>query len=358
MSDAPDRDQKVFDPSPQRLKKAREEGNVFRSREVVSVSVLFATGAALAVGAPAAFGQLGALMGQQLGAAATTPLSTEGIRALMLDLAAPALAVLGPLFGAALVAGVASNVMQAGVSVTGKAIAPKFSRISPMEGAKRLFSVKGAFEGGKALAKALVVLPLAFVTIRSHLPQLLTLYALPFDGVLPLAGAWILEMAVRVLGALALLAGVDFAFQKFRYRKDLMMTFQEVKDEAKDQEGDPHVRAQRKAKAREMARRPRIDHAVLQADVVVTNPTHYAVALKYDPLAGGAPTVLVKGIRLRALRIKALAAENRVPTVENRPLARALYASVDEGAPIPETLYTAVAAVLAEVYRTRGRTAF
>src|SRR5690606_19407951 len=132
------------------------------------------------------------------------------------------------------------------------------------------------------------------------------------------------------------LAAADFAFEKHRYKTDLKMTFEEVKQESKDQEGDPHVKARRRAKAREMARRPRLDHAVLKADVVVTNPTHYAIALKYDPVAGGAPVVLAKGIRKRALRIKALAAELAVPTVENRPLARALYATVEEGDAIPE----------------------
>ena len=357
MSDAPDRDQKVFDPSPQRLKKAREEGNVFRSREVVAVAVLVASGGALVLGGPASFEALRTLMAGQLAAAAVTPLNDHALRAVLLEMAVPALAVLGPLFAAAFVAAGGANVAQAGLTLTGQPLQPKGNRISPAAGFKRIFSVKSLFEGAKAFTKAVVVLPLAYFTIERHLPELVTLYALPFDAVLPLAAGWILEMATQVLLALALLAGVDFAFEKYRYKKDLMMTFEEVKRESKDQDGDPHIKARRRQKAREMSRRPRLDHAVLKADVVVTNPTHYAVALQYDPAAGGAPVVLAKGIRKRALRIKALAAEHAVPTVENRPLARALHATVEEGDAIPETLYTAVAAVLAEVYRTRGTTA-
>ena len=134
------------------------------------------------------------------------------------------------------------------------------------------------------------------------------------------------------------------------------MSFQEVKDESKQNEGNPEVKRRRMQFARELMNRPRLDHAVLQADVVVTNPTHYAVALKYDPDHSAAPLVLVKGIRKRALRIKQLALENEVPTVEDRPLARALYDSVAEMQESPEDLYPAVATLLAEIYRRRGET--
>lgn len=160
-------------------------------------------------------------------------------------------------------------------------------------------------------------------------------------------------LVLKLLLALTVLSVPDFAFEKWKYTKDLKMTDQEVKEERKQQEGDPMVKGQRLKRARELALRPRLDHAVLKADVVVTNPTHYAIALHYRPEEMMAPRVLAKGLRKRALRIKALAQEHGVPTVEDRPLARALYDGVAEGGEIPEELYPAVATILAEIYRQR-----
>ncbi len=353
MSDKPDRQEKVHDPSAQRLKKAREEGNVFRSKELGSVGVLLAGGALLVLGAPVAFDSLQTLTADLFLGAATTPLDIEGMPHLLVAVGLPVLGLLLPFFAVVMVAGTAASVAQTGFILTGKPLEPKFSRVNPLEGAKRLFSAKGAFDAGKALVKVVLVGPIAYHVLKDRLPELLGLYALPLDAIVRQAGAWFVDLTLPVLGALLALAAVDYAWERHRWFIDLKMTDKEVKDEAKEQEGDPHVRARRKQKARELARRPRLDHAVLKADVVVTNPTHYAVALTYDPEVGAAPVVLAKGIRKRALRIKALAADLGVPTVEDRPLARALYATVEEGHAIDESLYPAVAAVLAEVYRRR-----
>lgn len=353
MSDKPDRQEKVHDPSPTRLRKAQEDGNVFKSRELVSVAVLLAGGSALLLGGPTAFGRLQDLTARLLLGAATTPLSVDALPHLFAEVAWPALTLLLPFFGIVTVAAAASTVAQTGWNVTAKPLAPKASRVSPLEGAKRLFSAKGAFDALKAIAAAAIVGPLAYGVLRERADDMLGLAALPVDAIAGMAGGWVVDLSAPVLGALLGLAAVDYAFQRHRWRGDLKMTDKEVKDEAKDQEGDPHVRGRRRQRARELASRPRLDHAVLRADVVITNPTHYAVALRFDPAAGGAPVVLCKGIRKRALQIKQLAAEAGVPTVEDRPLARALYATVDEGAPIDESLYAAVAAILAEVYRTR-----
>ncbi len=353
MSDQPDRQEKVHDPTPQRLKKAREDGNLFRSKEASSVGML-AVGCSLLIGGmPYAFGVLQALMAHTFLSAPFVEFSPESMQTLLAETGSQVLLILAPFFGALMVAGVGLSVLQTGWNVSAKPLMPKANRVSPAQGLKRLFSSKGLFETGKSLAKIAVVGPLAFWAIKGHLAEILVLHAVPLPAIFTAAGGWIAALLLQMLLALALLSAVDFSFEKWKYKQDLKMTDQEVKDESKNQEGNPEMKGKRRQVAREIARRPRLDHAVMQADVVITNPTHYAVALKYDPLQGNAPRVLVKGVRKRALRIKALAAENAVPTIEDRPLARALWGSVAEGQEIAEDLYPAVAAVLAEVYRQR-----
>lgn len=354
MSDKPARDEKVHDPSPSRLRKAREDGNVFKSKELVSVGILLAGGAVIVAGAPLAFASLQELSARLFLGAATAPLSVDALPSLFAAIGFPVLGFLLPFFAVVMTAGAAASVAQTGWNVTAKPLAPKFSRVSPLEGTKRLFSSKGVFEAGKAVAKVAVVGPIVYVVLADRADEMLGLAGLPVEAIVAQTGVWVVDLAAPVLGALLALAAVDYAFERHRWHADLKMTHKEVKDEGKEQDGDPHIKGKRRQKARELAMRPRLDHAVMQADVVITNPTHYAIALKYDPVAGGAPVVLAKGIRKRALAIKGLAADLGVPTVEDRPLARALYATVDEGAPIDESLYAAVAAVLAEVYRRRA----
>lgn len=348
-----DRQDKTFDPTPERIRKAREEGNLFRSREIISVGLLMVGVGMLALGAPYAFGVLKGLMARVFLAANTTPLTQASLRPLLSELGLEVGALLAPFFAVLMATTCGLSVLQSGWNVTFKPLVPKGNRISPLQGLKRIFSKRGLFEVFKALSKVVLVGPLVYLALRNHLPELLMLHALPLEDIVRAATSWILTLFAQMILALLVLSGLDFAFEKWRYKEDLKMSQQEVKDEAKEQEGNPQVKGKRRQLAREMARRPRLDHAVLQADVVVTNPTHYAVALRYDPEEGAAPRVLVKGIRKRALRIKALAREHHVPTVEDRPLARALYRSVPEEAEIPEELYPAVAAVLAELYRDR-----
>ncbi|HIG74922.1 MAG TPA: EscU/YscU/HrcU family type III secretion system export apparatus switch protein [Bacteroidetes bacterium] len=354
MSDAPDRSEKQFDPTPRRLAKAREDGQVFRSREFGSVALLAVAAGVIGLGAGPAMGVLRGLTARVYTDAGQVVLTPHSVQGIVLELGADVLLILGPLFVAVTVVAVGVNVAQSGWVFSPKALQPKGNRISPAQGAKRLFSSKGLFELVKALAKVAIVGPVVYATVQTWMPEILALHLVPFEAAFPKAGTWTLLLLTQMLLALGLLAGADFAFEKWKYTQDLKMTRQEVKDEAKDSEGDAQFKARRRQIARERASRPRLDHAILKADVVITNPTHYAVALAYSPETGPAPVVLAKGMRKRALAIKALAAEHGVPTVENVPLARALHASVEEGAPIDESLYTAVAAVLAEVYRLRG----
>ena len=353
MSDQPDKDEKVHDPSPSRLRKAREEGNVFRSREIASVGILVAGAAIIILGTPAAFEVLKDLAREVFLEAPTQEMSASAVQHVLLRMGWRVGLVMTPLMLALMLVAVAANAAQGGVTVTMKPLEPKLNRVSPLAGFKRMASKKSLFELGKAVVKGAVVGPLAYYTVKQHLPTLVILHTLPLEAAMAQAGVWIGGLLVKILLALVVLAVVDYAFEKHKWTSDLKMTLKEVKDEAKEQEGDPHIKGKRRQKARELALKPRLIDAVMQADVVITNPTHYAIALKYDPQGSGAPRVLAKGIRMRAQTIKGMAAEARIPMVENRPLARALYAAVPEGGEIPEELYVAVAEILAEVFRRR-----
>ncbi len=352
-----DQDQadKQLDPTPRRIQKAREDGNVFKSQETTSVGMLVAGVSVLAVGTPLAFDAMSGLMAYVFLGAAQTDFNLNTLPRILADLGFRVAWILAPLFGVLMVAAVALNLFQSGFLLTTKPLMPKGNRLNPGSGLKRIFSSQGAFNFFKALVKVALVAPIAYAHIEKRLPDIMMLHTHPLEDITSVSGSWILSMIVQMLMMLALLSAADFAYEKWRYKKGLKMSHQEVKDESKDQEGNPEVKGKRRQKALEITRRGRLDHAVLKADVVVTNPTHYAVALRYDPSESDAPRVIVKGIRKRALRIKELAREHGIPTVEDRPLARALYASVEEEQSIPEELFPAVAALLAEIYRQQGK---
>lgn len=346
---------KQYDPSPKRLQKARDQGNVFKSQEAMAVGMLLVSLSVVVLGLPGAFDHLQGVVRQLFAGAATTELNTTSVPPLLVDTGYQVALMLFPFFGVLLVAGVGFSVLQSGWHVTTKPLAPKTDRISPFKGLKRIFSSQGVFTALKSVLKIAIVAPVAYVNIRGHLPEILMLHTAHLQDILGISGAWIVLLVVQLLALLAVLSAVDVTYEKWRFKRDLKMTKQEVKDEAKESEGNPELKQKLRQRAREIVRRPRLDHAVLKADVVITNPTHYAVALCYDPSESDAPRVLVKGIRKRALRIKELAREHGIPTIEDRPLARALYGSVDEMQEIPEELYPAVAAILAEIYRKQGR---
>ena len=350
----PDRSDKVFDPTPQKLKQAREEGNVFKSQEILSVGLLATAATLLVLGMPAVFRTLESITHQLYQSASQNPLNLQSIQPLFASIGYQLGLVLLPFFGALIVASFAFNLLQTGWNVTLKPLKPKGSRLSPLQGFKRIFSSKGLFTFFKSLVKIVVAGPVAYLIIRDRFPEILTLHMLPLPTILDASSSWVVALLTYMLLALMLLSVLDFSFEKWKHKQDLKMSKQEIKDEQKKQEGNPQVKNRRREQAREMARRPRMDHAVMKADVVVTNPTHYAVALSYDPDEAAAPRVLVKGVRKRALRIRELARSFDVPIREEPPLARALYASVDEQEEIPHELYQAVAAILAEVYRDRG----
>jgi len=263
MSDQPDKSEKIHDPSAKRIRKAREEGNVFRSKEIVSVGMLIIGLSVMMGGAPFAFQTLKEVAMAQFQSAMTTELTVLSVPTVFANIWLQLLIIAVPFAVVLVVAAMGLNIMQSGWNVSLKALVPKGNRVSPMQGIKRMFSSKGLFDFGKSLVKILIVGPIAYTTISGKMPEILMLHRLPIDGILATAGMWIMLLLAKLIGVLLLLSGIDFAFEKWRYKKDLMMTTKEVKDEAKETEGDPQIKAKRRQVARSLSQRPRLDHAVL-----------------------------------------------------------------------------------------------
>ncbi len=246
-------------------------------------------------------------------------------------------------------AGVAVSVAQVGFLFTTQPLVPDPNRINLLTGAARLLGPRGAVETAKAILKMAVVGFVAFTTVRAHLTDLVALITLPGAAWLARLGAIVYELGLRVASVLFVLAVADYAYQRWEHEKSLKMSKEEIKQEYKQSEGDPHVRAAIKQRQRDMARK-RMMADVPKADVVLTNPTHFAVALVYESDGTGAPRVVAKGADNVAAKIREVARENGVAVVENAPLAHALHKEVEVGQEIPPALYAAVAEVLAFVY--------
>ena len=239
-------------------------------------------------------------------------------------------------------------VLQQKWMVTAKPLQPKASKISPLSGFKRIFSVKQLVELLKAIAMMAVIGIVAYQTIKDKLPLILTFYNIPLYTAIAAVGNILVDMGIRVSAVFLIIGFADLIFQRHKFKTDNMMTKQEVKDEFKNSEGDPQVKGQVKRRMMEISRR-RMMEALPEADVVITNPTHFAVALKYEPNSGKAPVVVAKGADYLAFQIKDKAKEYHIEIVENKPLARILYHNVDIGMEIPPELYQVVAEILARV---------
>lgn len=349
-----DKSDKIFDPTPGRIRKAREEGNLFKSQDVTSIALLLVGITMISVFMPRAFEALKTMTARTFLVSAQTEVTVMEMPAIIRELGLQTGMILAPFIASIFVTSIAIQLAQSGWNVTTKPLEPKPDKISPLKGLQRIFSAKGAFNTAKAVLKIAIVGPVAYQDISGRMESILMLPSLPMPEIVALAGDWMIVLVYKLLVVLIVLAVIDAAFEKWKYHEDLKMSKQEVKDESRESDGDPHVKSRRKQLAMEMKRRPRLDHAILKADVVITNPTHFAVMLRYDPEEATAPFVLAKGIRQRALRIKSLAFEFDVPMVEDRPLARALYHTVEEMTEIPADLYPAVATILAEIYREKG----
>jgi flagellar biosynthetic protein FlhB len=231
---------------------------------------------------------------------------------------------------------------------------PKLSKLNPINGVKRIFSLNSLMELIKSLLKIGIIGWMAFLYLRQNQDKLLIIMDMPIMDALKLLSSTVVSLGIRISAAYLVIAAADFLYQKWKFSEDMKMTKQEVKEEYKSQEGDPAIKGKIRQKMQEASRR-RMMQALPQADVVITNPTHYAVALRYDKEIAEAPFLVAKGADHMAQKIKEAAKEYDIEIVENKPLARSLYANVELGEEIPEELYVAVAEVLAIVYRRTGR---
>ena len=351
----PDQDgEKSQDPTPHRRQKAREQGQVAKSQDLGSAVLLLLGLLVLMMLGGALIEYLGRLSQRQLGGeawlVADVDFAVAQWNVTMMDLAGYVL----PIFGIMLIGAVLVNLAQVGFLFLPNKLVPDITRLDPLKGMKRLFSMTSVMRLLFGIFKITVVAVVAFASLYAQRETILGLTGLA----VPVAATYLLDIllgtALKIGLALLILALLDYAFQKWKHEQDLKMTSQEVREEMKNLEGDPQVIARRRQVQRQLAMN-RLSSAVPKADVVVTNPTELAVAIQYDPETMAAPVVVAKGAGLAAQRIRKLALEHGVPIVEKKPLARALYREVEIDHPIPADKYAAVAEVLAYVYQLQGK---
>lgn len=336
--------------SPRRLEKAHEEGQVARSRELVTF-VMLTTGIA-------ALWAMGEVMGGHFGSAMRNGLQFERASAfdashMMVQAGTAvlhALQALMPLLALMLVAALVAPMMLGGWLLSGKLLAPKFSKLNPVAGISRMFSAESLAELLKTIVKSLLIGGVAWWVLSGKLPSIMGLMNEPVASALPHTLRLVVICCALIIASLLLVAGIDVPYQLWSHARKLRMSREDLRQEQKESDGDPQVKAQIRRQQQQMAKR-RMMAEVPKADIIVTNPTHYAVALKYLDKEMRAPRVIAKGADLVALRIRAMAEENKIPILEAPPLTRALYRHTQLGQEIPVALYAAVAEVLAWAYQ-------
>lgn len=336
--------------SGRKLQKARDEGNVPRSREFSTLAVLLASGASLAFLGVVLFDGMRRMMRDSLNFNWADASEPSMLSVNLFSASLDALWVFLPIGGVVLIAAIASNIAISGWVFTLQAIEAKFDKLNPMSGLGRMFSAQSVVELIKALLKGVLIGGVAGWMIWAQHDAILGLVAEPLNAALAHFARIILLTFFAAVAAFALIALMDVPYQLWEYHRKMRMTKEEVRQEGKEMEGDPQIKARIRSLQREMARR-RMMQAVPKADVVVVNPMRFAVALKYEEGRMSAPQVIAKGSALLAQRIREIATEHHVPIVEAPPLARALHRHVEVGEAIPDSLFTAVAQVLAYVYQ-------
>jgi len=344
--------ERTEDPSQRRLQEARERGQVPRSRELMTFAAMIGGSVALAATSSESAAKMSQLMRRFMSIDAHQLDDTQSMFTALREASMLALSALLPIFGALVAIVVLAGIAIGGWNFSPAALTPDFTRMSPLSGFKRLFGLRGASELGKALLKCGMVGGVATGIVASLFPQVLALGHMSASSAIG-RGAGLMSVAfVWLCASLALVAAVDVPLQLFQFKRALRMTRQELRDEAKESDGRPETK-QRVRRLQQTIARRRMMHKVPDADVVIVNPTHFAVALKYDPQNMRAPRVLAKGVDLVAQNIRRIAEEHRVPVFESPKLARALYRSADLDQEIPAGLYLAVAQVLSYVFRIR-----
>jgi flagellar biosynthesis protein FlhB len=339
--------------TPKKQEEARKKGQVAKSMDLNGAIVLLAALLALSAFAPRMYQRISDATREILAYVSQPEIvGREGVGKVLSEVASAWLLSIAPIAAVCLVVGLLVSVAQVGFKPSPAALKPDMKKLNPLQGAKQIFGTHALFEGTKSIVKVVSVGAIALIAVLPKLEEIAALVGMPPAVLLPMIGKEVLGVCQRAAFAYLVIAIADVAYQRYRHNKGLKMDKQEVKDEYKQQSLPSEVKSMQRQRAMQFARARMMD-AVPTADVIVTNPTHFSVALRYDG-EHPAPVVVAKGQDVLALRIRELARERGVAVVPDPPLARALYASVDVGRMIPEELYEAVAQLLAYVYRVAG----
>lgn len=353
MAEENDASGKTEEPTPRRLEEARRKGDVAKSMDLPQAASLAAAAGMVAIAGGWMARNLTEAMRPFIAHPEAMALQGGGAAEVAKAAAWASAPILILVLGAAAAAGAFGNLVQHGFLWSPDKLKPQMSKVSPIAGMKRLFGVDGLVQFVKSLLKIAVVAAVAFLVLKPRSPQLAELAALDPTAILPLAAAALKALVFAVVGVLVVGSLVDFLWQRHRFMQRMKMSREELKEDFRQSEGDPHVKARLKQLRAERARR-RMMQAVPTATVVVMNPTHYAVALRYEAGETPAPLCVAKGVDTLALKIREVAEENRVPVIEDPPLARMLYAAVEVDQSIPQQHYEAVAKIIGFVLGARN----
>ena len=341
-----------------KLSDARDEGQVAKSQELNSAAMLIALFMLLRIfvsflgeGFVGVF-QWSYKLIPEVVQSERSGMTVRGVSTIINQSLVEMLKLMAPFLIGGFVVAIVISIVQVGWKVSTKPMEPKLDKFNPINGFKRIFSKDSLFNLFKSILKIALIFYVAYTCIKDQQKNLFILYEIPLKQAISLIGNIIIDTGLRISLVYLVVGIADYAYQKFRFKEDMKMTKQEVKEEYKNTEGDPQIKGQQRQRMREASQR-RMMQDVPKADVVITNPTHISVAIRYDSEQESAPTVLAKGEDYLAMKIREAAKENNVPIMENKPLARAIYATVDIGEQIPPELYQAVAEILAVVYNNR-----
>ena len=347
---------KTEEATPKKLTDARKEGQVARSQELSTAVMLLAffvtvkvfvgfIGESFLGGFKDVYQSIDVYTSDEFGPATATAFIQDGLLDVMW--------ICLPVFAVAVVAAFVVTVAQVKWKVTAKPLKPKFSKFSPINGFKRMFSKDKLFELIKDVVKIALIFYVAYSDLKDAADSVVILYDLSLYQAVLFIGDFVIGLGIKLSAIYLIVGAADYIYQKLKFKRDMRMSKQEVKDEYKQQEGDPQVKGRIKSKMREVSQR-RMMQKLPEADVVITNPTHFACAIRYDKTVSEAPVLIAKGADYLAQKIKDAAKENGIPIVENKPLARMLYYNVDLDSEIPRELYQMTAEVLAYVYRLKN----
>jgi flagellar biosynthetic protein FlhB len=347
-------EEKTERPTPKKREEVRKKGQVAKSREIPSVATLLAALISLTVFGSYMYSHIGLAMRESFSLCSVGDLSVPDFLVFSRKMIWLFIFAILPLATAVFLTAIASNIMQVGFMVSGELIRPNLSKVNPIKGFGRLFSRQSLMELFKSLVKLVIVGATAYFTVQGEMKHVPFLGDMELKSIVLYLLLTIFKISIRCILAIAVLVVIDYAFQKWEFERKIKMTKKEVKDEFKRVEGDPLVKSRIRSIQKQMARR-RMMQAVPEADVVITNPTSLAVALRYDNALMNAPRLVAKGSGEIAKRIKELAESHDVPIVENKDLAQSLYSMVELDQEIPPILYQAVAEVLAYIYKLKGK---